>query len=50
MDLTTHMASWNPNQRDLVAHGNRHHYKTIEKHTLERIRGGCISSALKLDI
>jgi len=24
-------SSWNPNQRGLVDHGNRHHYKTIEK-------------------
>jgi len=40
--------SWNTNQISLVAHGNRHHYKTIEKHTLERTRGKWRSSALKL--
>jgi len=32
-------SSWNPNQRGLVAHGNRHHCKTIEKYTIERTRG-----------
>jgi hypothetical protein len=31
-------SSWNSNQRGLVTYGNRHHYKTIEKHTLERTR------------
>jgi hypothetical protein len=29
-------SSWNSNQRGLVAHDNRHHYKTIEKHIIER--------------
>jgi len=33
-------SSWNPNDRRLVAHGNQHHYKTIEKHTLERTKRG----------
>jgi len=32
-------SSWNPNQRDLATHGNKHHYKTMEKNTLYRIRG-----------
>jgi len=39
---------WNPNQRSLVAHDNRHHYQLIEKHTLERTRGWWRSSALML--
>jgi len=37
---TTISSSWNPNQDNLVTHSNRPHYKKIEKHTLERIRGG----------
>jgi hypothetical protein len=36
----TRGSSWNSNQRGLVAHGNKHHKKTIEKHTLERIKEG----------
>ncbi|KEH16085.1 hypothetical protein MTR_0337s0020 [Medicago truncatula] len=40
-------SSWNHKQRSLVAHGNRHHYKIIENHSLERTRGGWRSSALK---
>ena len=46
-------SSWNPNQERFSCTrqqtlANKYHYKTIEKHTLERTRGGGKSSDLKL--